>query len=585
MLGVYQHLRHWAGLAKRRVLNPGPWSSRVPTPRADEPSPIVVISSCESVANTGDATYNGGVKLYNLWVKLLRQHGYESYVVTYDGRYQPWLIEHQPHVSLQQVKEWKQQGRPLRFMTGWILARAFIELADSLYFFDAEMKYTCGAHLPSMKALMRTKIRSLATHSRTQQAWYMATFGTSVHYIPEWSDEEYWFCKPEACEPGLVGYMNEGEHTEKDLQAIADWCREAGIEVRFIPISGDEAVVLETMRRCDVYLGMNAGKHPLWGEGCPRAQQEAMHAGCVVIAYDVSGNREYLIDGYSGLLASKGRAGALAGHLIRIMRDPEYKARLRQNSSALASQVFTSATRWPAVRDFLELPELYSAGDNETRSGIVTRTPGVYVPSRTQLEGALGAAAYIHPTEIPLLCAYAAQSCGTIVEIGAAFGASATLLLANAPALIKVHSVDSFVPDSMSHGLHSTEAICRANVKRALQAVGREQALTRWCLHAVTSHGAAASWHEPIQMLYLDGDHHYESVRSDLETWLPFVELGGYVLIHDSRRVSDAPGDRFARGWYGPTRLAKELTLRQDLQLVDEAFSLTVWRKREAIVK
>jgi hypothetical protein len=39
------------------------------------------------------------IKELNYLVKLLRNHDYEAYIVTYDGGYEPWLIEHQPHIS------------------------------------------------------------------------------------------------------------------------------------------------------------------------------------------------------------------------------------------------------------------------------------------------------------------------------------------------------------------------------------------------------------------------------------------------------------------------------------------------------
>jgi methyltransferase family protein/glycosyl transferase family 1 len=582
MHGLYRRLRCWAALAKRRVMGPVPWVSRAPAPRTDGSPPTVLVSVCENDINRGGYRYNGGIKLLNLWVQALRRHGYDAYMVTHDGQYQPWLIEHQPHVSLEQVKNWKLEGRPLRYMTGWVPARAFIELADSLYFLDAEMTYTCSVHLRGMKKLLKTKIRRVTTHSRTQQAWYMAALGVRPDFIPIWSDEAYWSPRPEVREPGLVGYMNEGPHTEKDIEAVAGWCKEAGVNASFLRISGDEAAVLEAMRRCDVYLGMNPGKHPLWGEGSPLTQQEAMHAGCVVIAYDVFGNREYLLDGYSGFLAPRGESGALAGHLIRVMRDQDLKERIRRNSTILASQAFTSTTRWPAVRNFLELPILDGGDCAPVRSGIVTEAPGACAPTRSQLETALGSTAYIHDSEIPVLCAYAAGCSGNVVEIGSAFGASATLILANVPSSAKVHSVDPFVPDSMSHGIHASESICRANVQRALRMLGRGAALDVWQLHAMASREAVAAWRGPVELLYLDGDHHYEAVREDLELWLPFVVPGGLILLHDSRRFPGEPCNRFVRGWHGPTRLAEELGARADLRLVDEAYSMTVWCKLKA---
>jgi len=48
------------------------------------------------------------------------------------------------------------------------------------------------------------------------------------------------------------------------------------------------------------------------------------------------------------------------------------------------------------------------------------------------------------------------------------------------------------------------------------------------------SRSAAARWDgRPIRLLFIDGDHSYDAVKSDLESWLPFVVPGGYVVFDD----------------------------------------------------
>jgi len=68
-------------------------------------------------------------------------------------------------------------------------------------------------------------------------------------------------------------------------------------------------------------------------------------------------------------------------------------------------------------------------------------------------------------------------------------------------------------------------------------------------------------------------------VRCDFDNWARRVVPGGRILLHDSRREPGAPGDVFARGWVGPTRLANELRGHHCVRLIDEAFSLTVWER------
>ena len=40
-------------------------------------------------------------------------------------------------------------------------------------------------------------------------------------------------------------------------------------------------------------------------------------------------------------------------------------------------------------------------------------------------------------------------------------------------------------------------------------------------------------WGETIDLLFIDGDHQYDSVREDLKKWLPRVKVGGKVVFHD----------------------------------------------------
>lgn len=47
------------------------------------------------------------------------------------------------------------------------------------------------------------------------------------------------------------------------------------------------------------------------------------------------------------------------------------------------------------------------------------------------------------------------------------------------------------------------------------------------------SDAAAATWTEPIRLLFIDGDHSYEAVKSDFTLWTPFVIAGGLVAFHD----------------------------------------------------
>ena len=80
-------------------------------------------------------------------------HGVPAYVVTFDGEHAEWLEHHQPTISLETARAWKEAGLPLRFMTSWLGADAFIDLSDRLYFYDAESVYTFGLHRQTLPQL------------------------------------------------------------------------------------------------------------------------------------------------------------------------------------------------------------------------------------------------------------------------------------------------------------------------------------------------------------------------------------------------------------------------------------------------
>ena len=74
-----------------------------------------------------------------------------------------------------------------------------------------------------------------------------------------------------------------------------------------------------------------------------------------------------------------------------------------------------------------------------------------------------------------------------------------------------------------------------------------------WLLQT-TSAAAAATWSQPIALLWIDGDHSYEAVRADVESWTPFLIPGGIVAFDDSTRgewgVARVVGKMLERGEY-----------------------------------
>jgi predicted O-methyltransferase YrrM len=44
----------------------------------------------------------------------------------------------------------------------------------------------------------------------------------------------------------------------------------------------------------------------------------------------------------------------------------------------------------------------------------------------------------------------------------------------------------------------------------------------------------AKTWDKKIDILHIDGSHHYDDVKKDFETWSKFVNDGGVILLHDT---------------------------------------------------
>ena len=330
-------------------------TASVPQTAPSDDKPIIFVSYCASADFQGNLKFCGGTKELNYLAKLLRDRGYEAYMVTYDGTYEPWLLDHQPHISLAKFREIVKQNNNIRCVTSWATATAFIQASPSLYFWDMELAHTEHDHFPVLAKLYRHKIKSTAAISRTIQAWHMAHFQRSCTIIPNLLDTSLWVSTPLNRKKHRIGYMNEGPHTQGYINTVRDVTQEKGLELEFHQISGVESEVLSEMLTCEVFLSMNIGKDPLWGEGCPRTVIESLASGCVVIAFDIIGNRETIQDNFNSILVSRYRSDLMAEALVRLYTCTGEIERLRNNSQNLIESCHTFESRWSAVKDFLML--------------------------------------------------------------------------------------------------------------------------------------------------------------------------------------------------------------------------------------
>jgi predicted O-methyltransferase YrrM len=150
------------------------------------------------------------------------------------------------------------------------------------------------------------------------------------------------------------------------------------------------------------------------------------------------------------------------------------------------------------------------------------------------------------PLEGRLLYRLAAEADprGGIVEIGSWQGKSTLWLAAGARAGrgARVYAIDPHRGTYLRAEGETTEPALRRNLERAGVADGVEVVVA-------TSEDAVAGWSRPVSLLWIDGDHEYESARRDLELWGPHLLPEAAVALHDT----------FV--WPGPERVVRELLI------------------------
>lgn len=150
-----------------------------------------------------------------------------------------------------------------------------------------------------------------------------------------------------------------------------------------------------------------------------------------------------------------------------------------------------------------------------------------------------------------------------IVEIGVLNGETTSVFLQN-NSKVKIYGIDPLIPDSMNKKLIGN-----------LESINRLHTLfNNFIFINDYSYNVVKKWEEGISYIFLDGDHRYRSVKRDFEDWLPFVEAGGFISLHDSAANRGGP-----YWWKGPSKLSDQLIRDKRVEYVDTVCSLTVFRK------
>ena len=163
---------------------------------------------------------------------------------------------------------------------------------------------------------------------------------------------------------------------------------------------------------------------------------------------------------------------------------------------------------------------------------------------------------------------------GVIVEIGSWKGKSTICLGlgSRAGSGVRIYAIDP-------HTEHRFGDF-RANVERA----GIHDLVTPI---PSLSQPAADDFHEPIELLFVDGSHEYDLVLDDFEKWVPKVVDGGWVAFHDTtwtpgpRRVVGqavyrSNGFKDARFVVGSTTVARKVARNTVADRVRNRYVLAV---------
>jgi predicted O-methyltransferase YrrM len=157
------------------------------------------------------------------------------------------------------------------------------------------------------------------------------------------------------------------------------------------------------------------------------------------------------------------------------------------------------------------------------------------LPDLEKIEG------FLHPIEGFALYWLARHWPGTasVVEIGSFKGKSACYLARGmkAGAGGRLAAVDHFhgSPEHQPQGTHPDKDIAASGstletFKRNTAAAGVSDIID---VHVGASAEIGAKWHEPIRLLFIDGDHSYEASTQDFMIWSAWVVVHGLVILHD----------------------------------------------------
>ena len=188
------------------------------------------------------------------------------------------------------------------------------------------------------------------------------------------------FCLPTVYSSSIrilhIGYFDKNKNQRALIQSISQLSNadRSNVEMHFVGAdSGDGSMALCRKLAMDLAVSQNIHFHGFisspehfyrntdifvlcsHSEGFPISILEAMRAGKAIIASDVGGVSEQIIDGVSGLLVPAGDTEVLAKKILRLKNDPDLRASL---GAAARERYLTMFTLEKMVMEYTKIVEL-----------------------------------------------------------------------------------------------------------------------------------------------------------------------------------------------------------------------------------
>lgn len=162
------------------------------------------------------------------------------------------------------------------------------------------------------------------------------------------------------------------------------------------------------------------------------------------------------------------------------------------------------------------------------------------------------------------------------VEIGSLYGESSSIILGFNKVKI-LHCIDSwtFCPNYNAANIIFTDQNKSADFspgKDIFYNRLKNYIESKRCVPIQSDSISASEFYQDnsIDVIYIDADHSYEAVKSDLQTWFPKIKSGGFICGHDFHVDGGA--------WPGVTKavneFVKEYNLNHPMLFQDSSFLL-----------